>query len=69
MWLRALVAQPIPEIALWVLVEIDNVGNATIDREIARAGGSGVPMTGGRPAELVLRAKIDAVLAELRTET
>src|SRR6266567_1119816 len=37
MRLRASLAQPITEVAILILIEIDNVRNPAIDREIARA--------------------------------
>src|SRR4029077_19363648 len=51
-------AQPIPKIVGWILIEIDQIGNAAIDRKKARTGRTGVSHSSRRPAEQVLRPKI-----------
>ena len=61
-------AQPITKIAAGVLIKIDDVVNATINREIAGAGRTGIPMTGGRPAEHILRTEIIAREVEARSK-
>src|SRR5206468_4982195 len=58
MVLRAGRAQPVTKITIRVLIEIDNVGAAAIDREIPRAGGSSVSVSARGPTEHILRPKI-----------
>lgn len=69
MHLRTRGAQPITKIAVRILIEIDAVSDAAIDREIARARGSNISMAGRRPTKQILRAKIVASLAKARTKT
>ena len=52
--LRTAGAQPITEIVVRNLIEIDDVGPAAIDREIARAGRSDISMTRRGPTEQIL---------------
>ena len=69
MRLRAGLAQPITKIAVRILVKIDDVGTAAIDREIARAARSDISVTSGGPTKQVLRTEIAALPAEPRTKT
>ena len=58
MGLWARLAKPIAKIAGRSLIEINDVGVATIDREITRAVRSEIPDAGRRPTKQVLRAEI-----------
>src|SRR4029077_14480384 len=62
-------AKPITEIAGWILIEVDDVCYAAIDREIARAARSDISDAGRGPAEHILRPKIVATETEPRPKT
>ncbi len=51
MRLRAALAEPIAKIAGWSLIEIDDLGVAAVDREIARAARSEISEAGPGPAK------------------
>ena len=67
MRLRACGAQPIPEIAVRILIEIDDVGAAAIDRKIARPGRADISVAGRGPTEQVLRAEIREACVRSKT--
>jgi hypothetical protein len=67
--LRARIAQPITQIAARVLIEIDNVIDATVDGKIAHAGRSDVSNASRRPTEQILRTQIVAVAVQMRSKT
>src|SRR6266446_5869902 len=69
MRLRTGLAEPITQIAARVLIEIDNVIDATVDGKIARAGRRDVSNASRRPTEQVLRTQIVAVAAQMRSKT
>ena len=68
MRLRALLAEPIAEISVRILIEIHYVGYAAIDREIPCAGSTNISVSRRGPTEQVLRPKVIAISAEARTE-
>ena len=68
MRLRARGAQPITQIAARILTEIDDVGAATVDREIARASRTDISVTGRGPTEQVLRAEIRKIYLRSKTD-
>src|SRR5215471_12638835 len=51
-------ACPIRERPVWVVIEIDDVSNATIDGKIAGSPNIAVPLAWRRPAEQINRGKI-----------
>ena len=67
--MRAGGAQPITEIAVRILIEIDDVGDAAIDGEITRAARSEISDAGRRPTEQVLRMKIVPIMAKAGTKS
>src|SRR5207244_2233649 len=69
MCLWASSAQPVTEIAARILIEIDDICEAAIDREITCAAGSNISDARRRPAEQVLRIKIVPSMNEARTKT
>src|SRR5438105_7952419 len=54
------IRSPIAKIAIWVLIETNDVCAAAIDRKIARSECTEIPNTAGRPAEEILRPVISA---------
>ena len=68
MRVRSAGAQPITESAVRILIEIDDRGAATIDGKIPRPGGGSIPDVRRRPGEQILRPKIVARLAEVRSK-
>ena len=66
--MRAGGAQPVPEIAVRVLIETNNVVVSTVDRKIARAGGAQISSTGRRPTEQILGTKIAGAAIETRSK-
>jgi hypothetical protein len=66
--LRAGGAQPVPQIAVRVLIETNNVVVSTVDRKIAQTGGAKISSTGRRPTEQILRAKIAGAAIETRSK-
>jgi hypothetical protein len=69
MRLRTGLAEPITKIGARVLIEIDNVIDATVDGKIARAGRRDVSNASRRPTEQVLRTQIVAVAVQMRSKT
>ena len=62
-------AQPITEIAVRILIEIDDVRGPAVDREITGAAGGNVSDARRRPTEQVLRMKIVPIMAKAGTKT
>jgi hypothetical protein len=55
-----MLAEPITEITVRILIEIHDVGNAAVDREITGAGSSDISVARRRPTEEILGPKIVA---------
>src|SRR5262245_27601379 len=62
-------AQPITEIAVQVLIEIDDVRGPAIDREITRPARGKISDARRRPTEQVLRMNIVPIMAKAGTKT
>src|SRR4029077_8541926 len=60
--------KPITEIVIRILIEIDDVGAAAVNREIARAARSEISDAGRGPAEHILRPKIVATETKTRSK-
>jgi hypothetical protein len=62
-------AQPITEIAVRILIEIDDIRGPAIDREITGTSGGNISDARRRPTEQVLRMNIVPIMAKAGTKT
>src|SRR5436190_2516345 len=62
-------AQPIPKIAGRILIKINDISDATVDREIACARRTDISHSSRRPTEQILRTKVVPRMAQARTKT
>src|SRR3954451_21303176 len=69
MRLRTRWTYPVAEILVRILIEVDDVRDTAVDREVARARSSNVSNARQGPAEQVLWAQIAIPAMDVRTET
>ena len=55
---------PNPRKTVWVVIEVDDVSNATVDRQIARSPNIAVSLAWRRPTKQIVRHKIAAAIVE-----
>src|SRR6476620_10037001 len=60
---------PVAEILVRILIEVDDISDTAVDREVAHARSGNVSNARRRPTEQILWAQIRIMAAEVRTKT